>query len=149
MKYSKIRNCLSQDKAELLVHAFISSKLDFCHALPYGLPYGYSMSKTAQLHCRLVSRTRSTEHITPILCRLHWLPIRQRIMYKVLHLTFKALNGMAPKYMADLFQYYTPTRQLRSSSKNLLLINTKIKSQVLWRQIVSSCCSQTLEWATR
>ena len=34
----KIRNCFSQDNAETLVHAFISSKLDFCNALLYGLP---------------------------------------------------------------------------------------------------------------
>ena len=35
---AKIRNCLSQDTAETLVHAFISSKLDFCNALLLGLP---------------------------------------------------------------------------------------------------------------
>ena len=35
---ARIRNCLSQDDAETLVHAFISSKLDFCNALLYGLP---------------------------------------------------------------------------------------------------------------
>ena len=49
---AKIRNYLSQDNAETLVHTFISSKLDFCNALLYGLPQsvtGYSMYKTAQL----------------------------------------------------------------------------------------------------
>ena len=35
---ARIRNCLSQDDAETLAHAFISSKLDFCNALLYGLP---------------------------------------------------------------------------------------------------------------
>ena len=69
---------------------------------------------------RLVTRTRSLEHITPVLRRLHWLPVRQRITYKILLLTYKALNGMAPKYIAGLLQPYTPTRQLRSS-KNLLV----------------------------
>ena len=68
-----------------------------------------------------MTRTRSSEHITPVLRRLHWLPVRQRITYKILLLTYKALNGMAPKYIADLLQPYTPTRQLRSSSKNLLV----------------------------
>ena len=68
----------------------------------------------------LVTRTRGSEHITPVLRRLHWLSVRQRITYKILLLTYKALNGMAPKYIADLLQPYTPTRQLRSS-KNLLV----------------------------
>ena len=68
-----------------------------------------------------MTRTRSSEHITPVLRRLHWLPVRQRITYKILLLTYKALNGMGPKYIADLLQPYTRTRQLRSSAKNLLL----------------------------
>ena len=120
---AKIRNYLSQDNAETLVHAFISSKLDFCNALLYGLPQSVIDRLQYVQNCaaRLVTRTRSSEHITPVLRRLHWLPVRQRITYKVLLLTYKALNGMAPKYIADLLQPYTPTRQLRSSSKNLLV----------------------------
>ena len=68
-----------------------------------------------------MTRTRNSEHITPVLRTLHWLPVRQRITYKILLLTYKTLNGMAPKYIADLLQPYTPTRQLRSCSKNLLV----------------------------
>ena len=120
---AKIRNCLSQDNAETLVHAFISSKLDFCNALLYGLPQSVIDRLQYVKNCaaRLVTRTRSSEHITPVLRRLHWLPVRQRITYKILLLTYKALNGMAPKYIADFIQPYTPTRQLRSFSKNLLV----------------------------
>ena len=64
---AKIRNCLSQDNAETLVHAFISSKLDFCNALLCGLPqsvmYKYVQNCAARLV--LVTRTRSSEHIPP------------------------------------------------------------------------------------
>ena len=116
-------NCLSQDNAETLVHAFISSELDFCNALLYGLPQSVVDRLQYVQNCaaRLVTRTWSSEQITPVPRRLHWLPVRQRITYKILLLTNKALNGMAPKYIADLLQPYTPTRQLRSSSKNLLV----------------------------
>ena len=120
---AKIRNCLSQDNAETLVHAFISSKLDFCNALLYGLPQSVIDRLQYVQNCaaRLVTRTWSSEQITPVLHKLHWLPVRQRITYTILLLTYKALNGMAPNYIADLLQPYTPTRQLRSSSKNLLV----------------------------
>ena len=119
---AKIRNCLHQNEAEILVHAFISSKLDFCNALLYGLPQSVLDKLEYVQNCatRLVSRTRSSEHITPVLRELHWLPIKQRITYKILLLTYKAMNGMAPKYIVDLLQRYTPTGQLRSSSNNLL-----------------------------
>ena len=134
---AKIRNCLSQDNAETLVHAFISSELDFCNALVYGLPQLVIDRLRYVQNCaaRLVTGTRSLEHITPVLRRLHRLPARQRITYKILLLTYKillltykillltykVLNGMAPKYIADLLQPYTPTRRLRSSSKDLFV----------------------------
>ena len=114
---ARIRNCLSQDDAEKLVRAFISSKLDFWNALLNGLPKSVIDRLQYVRNCaaRLVTGTRSSEHITPVLRRLHWLPVRQLITYKILLLTYKALNGMAPRYIADLLQPYTPMRQLRSS----------------------------------
>ena len=89
----------------------------------YGLPKSVidKLQYVQNSAARLVTRTRSSEHITPVLRRLHWLPVRQRITYKLLLLTYKALNGMAPRYIADLLQPYTPTRQLRFFSKNLLV----------------------------
>ena len=109
--------------SSILKNAFISSNLDFCNVLLYGLPQSVIDRLQYVQNCaaRLVTRTRSSEHITPVLRRLHWLPVRQRFRYKILRLSYKALNGMAPKYIADLLQPYTPTRQLRSSSKILLV----------------------------
>ena len=69
-----------------------------------------------------VTRTKKYDHITPVLKQLHWLPVNQRINYKILLLTYKALNGQAPIYITELLEPYAPTRNLRSSSKNLLKI---------------------------
>ena len=93
------------------------------YALLYGLPKSVIDKLQYVQNCaaRLVTRTRSSEHITPGLRRLHWLPVKQRITYKILLFTYKALNGMAPRYIAYLLQPYTPTRQLRCFSKNLLV----------------------------
>ena len=122
-KYSKGKKLLSQDNAETLVHAFISSKLDFCNALLYGLSQSVIDRLQYVQNCaaQLVTRTWSSEHITPVLRRLHWLPVRQWITYEIVLLMYKALNGMASKYIADLLQPYTPMKQLQSSSKNLLV----------------------------
>ena len=61
------------------------------------------------------------EHITPVLRDLHWLPVKFRIMYKILLLTYKCLHGLAPEYLTDLIQEYKPVRNLRSSSKQNLV----------------------------
>ena len=68
------------------------------------------------------------DHVTQILRELHWLPVQGRVKYKVLLLTFKALNGLAPQYLADLLKIYVPQRQIRSSAKSMVVVpktNTK------------------------
>ena len=69
---------------------------------------------------RIVSRTRKYEHITPVLIKPHWIPIKFRILFKVLLLVYKALNGLAHKYIKELFVPYKPRRHLRSEAKGLL-----------------------------
>ena len=55
-----------------------------------------------------------------VLIKLHWLPIKFRIQFKVLLLVYKALNGLAPKYIKELLVPYKPRRHLRSEAKGLL-----------------------------
>ena len=62
-------------------------------------------------------------------CGRHWLPVEQRITFKVLLLTFKALNNLAPPYLSQLIVPYNPTRNLRSASKHLLEVpSVRLKS---------------------
>ena len=70
---------------------------------------------------RLLTGTRKREHISPILRSLHWLPIPERIDFKLLLLTFKSLNDVAPPYMEELLVRYRPTKTLRSADEGLLV----------------------------
>ena len=69
---------------------------------------------------RVLTRTKPWEPITPILARLHWLPVKSRITYKVLLLTYKSHHGLAPQYLSDLIHQYVPRRRLRSSDSGQL-----------------------------
>ena len=122
---SKIRKFLSKESTEILIHAFVSSKLDHCNSLLYGLP-AYQLAKLQVLQntaARVVSLTRKYDHITPVLESLHWLPVKFRIVFKVLLLVYKALNGMAPPYLSDMLCYRSYSRSLRPASQKLLVVH--------------------------
>jgi hypothetical protein len=121
-KIGQICKYLDSNTTERLVHAFVSSRLDCCNSLLFGLPK-CDIAKLQRIQnsaARLVSRTKYRDHMTPVLEKLHWLPVEYRIEYKILLLTFKALHDLAPTYIKDLICPYRPSRSLRSSSKNLL-----------------------------
>jgi hypothetical protein len=96
--------------------------LDYCNGLLVGLPKGLIDLLQHAQNCaaRVIKRTPRSAHISPVLKELHWLPIKYRIQYKTLLLTFKCLNGSAPSYLSELVHPYSPSRTLRSQSDNLL-----------------------------
>ena len=95
----RIRKYLSRQSAISLIHAFITSKLDYCNSLLYGLPpiYNNKLQRVQNAAARLVTNTPRICHITAILKDLHWLPIKYRIQFKIVLLTFKCLYGFAPQ----------------------------------------------------
>ncbi|PIK45308.1 hypothetical protein BSL78_17845 [Apostichopus japonicus] len=128
-KIGRIRRLLNRTLTERLVHAFTTSRLDYCNALLNGL------SKTA-LHplqtiqnaaARMITRSRRHEHITSILYDLHWLPIHQRITFRILITAFKCIHGMAPSYLSKLITPRVPKRALRSKPFTLVPRNTNNK----------------------
>ena len=91
----------------------VGARLDYCNAILYGT----SKSNIQKLQhvqnslARIVSGTRRSDHITPVLARLHWLKIADRVNYKVALLTFKVVTSQKPDYL------FIPVRQLRSSDR--------------------------------
>ena len=94
------------------------------NSLLYGFPDN-DLKKFQRIQnsaARLLSGARKYDHITPILEELHWLPVRFRTQYKITLIVFKAIHGLAPKYIEELFKVRQVPRSLRSSSKPLLEI---------------------------
>ena len=120
----KIRKYLDEGSAETLVHAFVSSKLDYCNSLLFGLPKCL-INRLQLVHntaARVVTCTRKYDHITPALKRLSWLPVSHHIIFKILLLTYKSLNGLAPCYFSVLLNGRCYARTLRSCAQELLTV---------------------------
>ena len=84
--------------------------------------YLQKLQRVQNACARLIMCGRKYDHVTPLLRELHWLPIKERIKFKLLVLTYRSLCGEAPKYLSDLLQPYIPTRSLRSQDSLLLVV---------------------------
>ena len=91
-----------------------------CNSLLYGLP-SYELAKLLRVQtARLIVGARRSDHMTPILRDLHWLPIPARLEFKILLLTFKCLHNQGPSYLRELLKFRNPSWTLRSSMQSLL-----------------------------
>ncbi|KAJ8038157.1 hypothetical protein HOLleu_19156 [Holothuria leucospilota] len=118
-----IRKSLDNKTAETLIHAFVTSRLDCVNALLVGLPKRLLSKLQIVQNCaaRVVMKVSRSEHITTTLHHLHWLPIQQRVTYKILLLTWGILHGQAPGYLTDIITPYIPARPLGSKYANRLV----------------------------
>ena len=109
----RIRKFLSDETAILLANAMVSSRLDYCNSLLYGV----SKSNIAKLQrvqnalCRIIFRLDKMSHVTPFLKKLHWLPIQHRILFKYNLLVFKVINLSQPPYLSALIRSSSLTQQ--------------------------------------
>ena len=118
----KIRKYLTEDQAKTIVHSHVTCRLDQNNSLLIGLPKK-SLSRLQLIQnasARLIVGLKKRDHITPTLMQLHWLPVEQRVLFKVLLLVYKALHDKGPLYLKELLTPYVPSRTLRSSSDKLL-----------------------------
>ena len=107
----KRRKYLDGPTAEKMINATVTSRLDYCNSLLYRA----KQSHIDRLQCfqnnaaRIISKRRKFDHISPVLRELHWIPVEHRISYKILLLTYKALNGHAPQYLSINIKICTTT----------------------------------------
>jgi hypothetical protein len=99
----KIRKYLTIDDIKCLVNAIIVSKIDNCNSLLFGLPdYEISRLQRLQNSCaRLIYNRKKYDHVSDLFEELHWLPVKQRIIFKILMFVFKIFIEMAPLYLKD------------------------------------------------
>ena len=130
----RIRKYLSKDNTKTLVHAFISSNIDYCNSLLYGLPeYQLNKLQRVQNMCAgLICKESKYCHITPLLVDLHWLPVKFRIEFKILLIVFKIFRGLAPSYLSFLITSKPVSKyNLRSSSDSTYLVFRILRSRLL------------------
>ena len=112
----KFKHHLSSSAMHSLVQAFVISRIDYANALYYGIPdcHMKKLQRVQNMAARLLHNLKLTDHITPALITLHWLPVKQRCVYKIAIITFKCLQDTGPSYLRDLLVERKHSRALRS-----------------------------------
>lgn len=111
--------------ANTIACSIVNTRLDYCNSLLYGT----SARNIGKLQRVQKSLARVVACTKPVLKDLHWLPVRQRIQYKVALITHKVLATSQPQYLAELMTAYKPTRSgLRSEAQQRVVIPTGLKT---------------------
>ena len=123
----KICNMLADKAASQLIHAFSTSRIDYCNSILYGLPDTTlsDLQRIQNAAARILTKCGDRNYPTiNLLKKIHWFPVRQRITYKIPILTFKAYHKTAPQYICDLIipRTYTSNRVVRSNNSFALFV---------------------------
>ena len=131
-----IRGNLNTDRAKEIACAIGFSRLDLPRNSTGHICGNIKKLQRAQnTPARLVVGSRRKEHITPVLKKLHWLPVRKRITFKIATLTHKVRTTQQSAYLASLINIHEPERVLRSSNKGYLAVprtRTALVSRSFW-----------------
>lgn len=127
-----IRKLLGRDVTIQLVCALVLSRLDYCNGVLAGLPSSTLAPLQRVLHAaaRLVEDLKPNDHVTTALKNLHWLPVKQRVEYKLCLLIHKVSIGQAPEYMSDMVttcSSVSSLSRLRSSTSGDYIIPRTIR----------------------
>ena len=117
-----IRSSLTADVAKTVACALVNSRFDCANAVLYGASE-HNLAKLQRAQnalARVVTFTKRADHIQPVLQKLHRLPIKYRVDFKVATIAYKIRQTGCPAYLASSVVECMPTRQLRSSSSLLL-----------------------------
>ncbi|XP_072021468.1 uncharacterized protein [Amphiura filiformis] len=129
---NRIRRFIDKDTCEQAVRALITSRLDYCNSLLINITAKdiQKLQKIQNRSGRLIFRASRRENTSPLIQELHWLPVKQRIIFKTLLLAYKCLHNQAPIYLTELLHIYIPSVNLRSGhDQPRLVVNRTFTTQ--------------------
>ena len=121
----RIRKLVPSSALVPLANALVSSRLDYCNSLFTGTSKSnlLKLQRIQNTLARAITQTPKYEHITPVLKNLHWLPINQRIDFKIGSIVYKVLHSDQPSYLRSLLTLQSHRHSTRSSDATTLTLS--------------------------
>ena len=120
------------------MHSLLKNLIIVSNALFYALPSFLigrmqRIQRIQNIAARIVTRSKTSDHITHVLCQLHWVPIVQRIRFKVILQVFKCVNGIAPAYIFKTSSVDANNQGLRDPPVNSWLMSLFTRLCMVWQ----------------
>ena len=119
-----IRDKLSAHVSEQVVNAMVTGNLDYCNSPLHDITAGQleRIQRLQNTSASLILRRNRLGRATVMLHALHWLPMKKRVIYKLIFMVYKSQQDMMPNYMTAHLTEYTPPHPLRSSKNKQLVV---------------------------
>ena len=129
---SQIRRYITRDACNHVIRSHVLSRLDYCNGLLTDIP-DVQIRRLQRLQnwaARIIFKVGRRQDPSVLIGSLHWLTIKERVMFKILLLVFKTFHNQAPKYINSCLQLYAPLRtNLRSSANPFRLPCPRTRSK--------------------
>ena len=109
---SQIRRYITKDACNHVIRSHVLSRLDYCNGLLTDIP-GVQLRRLQRLQnwaARIIFKVERRHDPSVLLGSLHWLSVKERVIFKILLLVFKTFHNQAPKYINSCLQLYVPLR---------------------------------------
>ena len=144
-----MRHLLTTKGTAQLMCSFVLSRLNYCNSLLIDINcdemYRQQKAKTTQrsVFCLFLTKSRH-EHIRPLFNALHWLRVKERVIFTIATFVFLFFDGTLPPYLSSCLSVYTPSCTLSSSSDGKESL-CKVENEMLWLPVLLCSGSPCLE----
>ena len=119
-----VKHAFNRDLLLIVINALVFSKLIYCSSV-WSSTSGKNIAKLLLVQnfaACIMTETRKSDHITPALKELRWLPVKQRLHFRDAVLTFKCITGCAPHFLSNHFKTGIEVSQRTTWNSRLLNI---------------------------
>ena len=146
VRIRSIRKYLTRSACETIIMELVISHLDYVNSLMVGLPLKtiQKLERVQYMAAKIILNKKKYSSTTEAFYELHWIPIKQRIKFKILTIVHKCVYGQAPTYLKNLITKLPVKHNLRSSQDT----SSTYQMQDFCGQIIQRLWTHYVEWTT-
>ena len=121
---NRAKKSFDKETLQLLIESVVFSKMLYCSSV-WSNTTAQNINKIQSIQnfaCKIIMNSKKSDHVTPLLRHLNWLPVREQLQYRDSILAFKCINGIAPQYLTSKFKKRSKIHTRNTRNANTIQI---------------------------